>query len=106
MYAVVRIAGSQHLVREGETITVPRLEAAAESAVRFEDVLMVKTDSAVVIGRPSVPGAAVEALVVGEVRAPKVTTFKFTRRENYRRRKGHRQPLTRLKVTRVSYSPA
>lgn len=106
MYAVVRIAGSQQVVSEGETLTVPRLEASAGSPVRFEDVLLVKTDDAVVIGRPTIPGAAVEATVVGEVRSAKVTSFKFTRRENYRRRKGHRQTLTRIKVTRISYAPA
>uniref|UniRef100_A0A7C4GJN3 Large ribosomal subunit protein bL21 n=1 Tax=candidate division WOR-3 bacterium TaxID=2052148 RepID=A0A7C4GJN3_UNCW3 len=106
MYAIVRIAGSQHVVSEGETLTVPRLEAEAGSSVRFDDVLLVKTDGEVVIGRPTVPGAAVEATVVGEVRSAKVTSFKFIRRENYRRRKGHRQPMTRIRVTRIDYAPA
>ncbi|MEO0085541.1 MAG: 50S ribosomal protein L21 [candidate division WOR-3 bacterium] len=106
MYAVVRIAGTQHVVREGETLTVPRLAAALGSPVRFEDVLLIKTDNGVVVGRPAVPGATIEATVVGETRSAKVTSFKFTRRENYRRRKGHRQPLTKIKVTRISYAPA
>ena len=106
MYAVVRIAGSQHVVREGETLTVPRLDVDAGNSVKFDDILMIRTDDGVLIGRPTVPNATVEATVIGEVRAAKVTSFKFTRRENYRRRKGHRQSLTRIKITKVSCASA
>lgn len=106
MYAVVRIAGTQHVVREGETLTVPRLDADTGSSVKFDDILMVKTDDGVLVGKPTVPNATIEATVIGEVRTAKVTSFKFTRRENYRRRKGHRQSLTRIRVTKISCTPA
>ncbi|MBM3314937.1 50S ribosomal protein L21 [candidate division WOR-3 bacterium] len=101
MYAVVRIAGFQHVVREGEVITVPRLPDEPGSTVRLEEVLFLRTDKDLQVGRPLVSGAWVEASVVDHPRAPKVMTYKFIRRENYRRKKGHRQPLTRLKVAGI-----
>jgi large subunit ribosomal protein L21 len=101
MYAVVRVAGFQHVVREGQVISVPRMSAEPGSTVRLDDVLFVRTDKDLLVGRPTVPGAHVEASVVDHPRAPKVMTYKFIRRENYRRKKGHRQPLTRLKVSSI-----
>ena len=99
MYAIVKIAGFQHLVKEGETVTVPRMAAQPGENVRLDDVLFLRTADNTVVGRPTVPDAYVEASVVDHPRAAKVTIYKFIRRENYRRKKGHRQPLTRVKVT-------
>jgi large subunit ribosomal protein L21 len=66
------------------------------------EVLFLRTDDKAVVGSPTVPGAQVEAEVVGHIRAPKVTIYKFIRRENYRRKKGHRQQLTRVKIARIN----
>ena len=104
MYAIVRIAGFQFLVREGETITVPRLELESGSTVRFEDVLFLRTDQEATVGRPRVDGSYVEAEVKDHPRASKVTIFKFRRRENYRRKRGHRQPLTRVQIARIHHA--
>ena len=101
MYAVVRIAGFQYLVRPGHTVTVPRLDAAPGSKVRFEDVLFVRTDDRVVAGRPTVAGGYVEAEIVDHPRARKVIIYKFRRREKYRRKRGHRQPMTRVRIAAI-----
>ncbi len=102
MYAIVRVAGMQYLVREGETVTVPLLRAEPGSSVTLDDVLFVRTDKDLKVGRPQVADACVQAEVLDHIRADKVTTFKFIRRENYRRRKGHRQGLTRIRVTKIT----
>jgi large subunit ribosomal protein L21 len=98
MYAIVKISGCQYLVKEGDVVTVPYLESEPGTKVPM-DVLFLRTDDKAVVGSPTVPGATAEAEILGHTRAAKVMTYKFIRRENYRRKKGHRQPLTRVKVT-------
>lgn len=101
MYAVVRVSGTQHIAREGELLTVPHQDAEPGQSIRLDDVLFVRTDDQAVVGRPQVAGAYLEAEIVDHPRAKKVSLFKFIRRENYRRKKGHRQQLTRIRITRV-----
>lgn len=101
MYAVTKIAGFQYLVKPGEVITVPRLEGEAGSMVRFDEVLFLRTDEQVIIGRPTVTNACVMGKIIDHFKGEKVVVFKFIRRENYRRKKGHRQPLTRVQITEL-----
>jgi large subunit ribosomal protein L21 len=101
MYAIVKVAGCQYLVKEGDIVTVPHLESEPGTTVPLE-VLFLRTDEKAVVGSPTVPGAQAEAEVVAHIRAAKVTIYKFIRRENYRRKKGHRQQLTRVKITRIN----
>jgi|UniRef100_A0A7V3PSY5 large subunit ribosomal protein L21 len=103
MYAVVKIAGFQYLVKPGEEIIVPQLDGQPGTTVKFNDVLMVRTDDQAVVGTPKVANAFVEGNIIEHLRGKKVTTFKFIRRENYRRKKGHKQPLTRIQITRIGY---
>ena len=101
MYAIVRVSGCQYLVKEGDVVTVPHLESEPGTTVPL-DVLFLRTDERAVVGSPTVAGANVDAEVVGHIRAGKVITYKFTRRSNYRRKKGHRQELTRVKIARIN----
>ncbi len=101
MYAIVRVSGCQYLVKEGDVVAVPHLDSEPGATVPLE-VLFLRTDDKAVVGSPTVPGAQVEAEVVAHTRADKVTVYKFIRRENYRRKKGHRQQLTRVKIARIS----
>jgi large subunit ribosomal protein L21 len=101
MYAIVKVSGCQYLVKEGDVVTVPHLESEPGTTVPLE-VLFLRTDDKAVVGSPTVTGAQVEAEVVDHIRAAKVTIYKFIRRENYRRKKGHRQQLTRVKISRIS----
>jgi large subunit ribosomal protein L21 len=101
MYAIVRVSGCQFLVKEGDVVTVPLIEAEPGTTVPLE-VLFLRTEEKAVVGTPTVAGARVDGEVVGHSHAPKVTIYKFIRRENYRRKKGHRQQLTRVKIARIS----
>jgi large subunit ribosomal protein L21 len=101
MYAIVKVAGCQYLVKEGDVVTVPHLQSEPGSTVPL-DVLFLRTDDKAIVGSPTVLGAEVRAEVVDHIRASKITIYKFIRRENYRRKKGHRQQLTRVKIARIN----
>jgi len=101
MYAIVRVSGCQYLVKEGDVVTIPRQESEPGTTVPLE-VLFLRTDDKAIVGSPTVLGAEVQAEVVDHIRAKKITIYKFIRRENYRRKKGHRQQLTRVKIARIN----
>jgi large subunit ribosomal protein L21 len=100
MYAVFRTGGKQYRVEKGDKIRVERLPGAVGDAVTFGDVLLVGGE-ALKIGRPTVGGAKVEATIVDQRLGPKIIIFKFRRRKNYRRKRGHRQPFTALAITNI-----
>ncbi len=101
MYAIVRVSGCQYLVKEGDVLTVPYQESEPGARLPLE-VLFLRTEDKALVGAPTVPGAEVEGEIVGHTRAGKVTIYKFIRRENYRRKRGHRQQLTRMRIARIS----
>ena len=98
MYAVVDIAGQQFQVEEGAVLRVPRLDLEEGAKQTFSNVLLVRSDNETLVGSPHVAGAAVETTVVGHVRGDKIIIFKMKRRKNYRRRNGHRQDYTEIKI--------
>jgi large subunit ribosomal protein L21 len=98
MYAVVDIAGQQVRVEEGAVVRVPHLDLEEGAKQTFTDVLLVRSDNDTHVGSPHVSGASVEATVVAHGRGEKVIVFKMKRRKNYRRRNGHRQDYTDLKI--------
>ncbi|GBQ04566.1 50S ribosomal protein L21 [Saccharibacter floricola] len=104
MFAVIRTGGKQYRVAKDAILKVEKLEAEAGSTVTFSDILMVGGDKGVEIGAPTVKGASVTAEVVAQDRNPKVIIFKKRRRQNSRRKNGHRQPVTVLRVTGISAS--
>jgi large subunit ribosomal protein L21 len=101
MYAVIRTGGKQYRVAPNQVIQVEKLEAEAGSTVEFGEVLMVGGETATV-GKPLVEGAKVTARVLEQTRGPKIIVFKKRRRKNSRRRNGHRQDLTVLRVTDIA----
>ena len=101
MYAVIKTGGKQYRVTEGDRIRVEKLDGEVGAKVELTEVLMIGGDS-VTIGKPLVKGAVVTAEIVAQDRAKKIIVFKFKRRKNYRRKNGHRQPYTELRVTGVS----
>ena len=101
MYAIVEIAGQQFKVQQGQKLFVHRLEAERGAVVEFEKVLLIDNDGKVVIGTPTVDGAKVTAEVVSHLKGDKVIVFHKKRRKGYRKRNGHRQYLTELKVNSV-----
>ncbi len=102
MFAVVRTGGKQYKVAAGDLIQVERLDHEAGAEVRLDDVLMTGGgDAPVRIGTPRLDGVAVSAEVVEQTRGDKIVVFKKRRRQNYRRKAGHRQDLTVLRITAI-----
>ncbi len=101
MYAIFRAAGFQYRAEPGLTLKLPTLEAEPGQQVEFEEVLLGASEDEVVVGRPLVPGAKVVAQVVRHGRGDKLIVWKFRRRENYRRKQGHRRGFTEVRVRAV-----
>jgi large subunit ribosomal protein L21 len=101
MFAVIQTGGKQYKVAQNDVITVERLAGEAGATIEFGDVLAVSDGDRLKIGAPLVPGASVTAEVVEQTRGPKLIVFKKRRRQNSRRKNGHRQDLTVLKITGV-----
>jgi large subunit ribosomal protein L21 len=102
MFAVIRTGGKQYRVTPNAVLKVEKLEAEAGSTVTFTDVLAVGGEAGLTIGVPTVAGATVTATVLGQDRLDKVIVFKKRRRQNSRRRNGHRQHVTVLRVAAIT----
>ncbi|MDP6517672.1 MAG: 50S ribosomal protein L21 [Alphaproteobacteria bacterium] len=102
MYAVIKTGGKQYKVAKNDVIRVERLTGEAGAAVAFEDVLMIGDDAGAQVGQPVIAGAKVTATVLEQIRDDKILVFKKKRRKNYRRKAGHRQHLTVLRVTDIA----
>lgn len=100
MFAVIKTGGKQYKVAENDIIKVEKIDAEAGKKVKLKDVLMVGGDETKV-GDPLVKGAEVTAEVLEQKRDRKIVVFKKKRRKNYRRKAGHRQPQTVLKITGI-----
>lgn len=102
MYAVIRTGGKQYRVARNEVIEVEKLDAEPGTTVAFDEVLLVGEGESATVGTPLVAGASVSATVLDQTRGEKVIVFKKRRRKNYRRRNGHRQYLTVVRVTDIT----
>ncbi|MSP15029.1 MAG: 50S ribosomal protein L21 [Myxococcales bacterium] len=101
MYAVIRTGGKQYRVEQGSSLRVELLPGEKGTSVEFTDVLLVADGDNVKIGTPVVAGARVTAEILGEVKGEKLVVYKFKRRKGYRRKTGHRQHYTALKITEI-----
>ena len=101
MYAVIKTGGKQYRVSQGDRLKVEKLPGNVGDTVTFGEGLMIGGES-VKLGSPLIGGASVQAKVIAQDRAKKIIVFKFRRRKNYRRKAGHRQPFTALKITRIT----
>lgn len=101
MYAIIATGGKQYKVEEGQTLDVELLHAEAGETVEIDSVLMLNKDGEIVTGKPYVEGTKVSLKVVENGKAPKIVVFKYKPKKNYRRKKGHRQPYTRVTVESI-----
>jgi large subunit ribosomal protein L21 len=99
-YAVIRTGGKQYKVAEGETVRVDRLPGKAGDKVNFDDVLVIG-GAEPKLGKGKLAGVSVEGEIVGEVKGDKLVVFKFRRRKRSRKKAGHRQAYTAVKITKV-----
>ena len=100
MYAVIKTGGKQYKVSEGDLLKVEKIDGAVGETVEIDQVLMVG-GAEVKLGTPLVPGAKVKAQIVAQEKDKKILVFKSKRRKGYRKKNGHRQPITRLKVAAI-----
>jgi large subunit ribosomal protein L21 len=100
MYAVFKTGSKQYRVEKGDKLRVEKLPGGVGEAVTFDEVLLVSGE-VLKLGKPKVSGAKVEAKIVSQDLGPKIIIFKFRRRKNYRRKRGHRQPFTALEITNI-----
>lgn len=101
MFAVVNIAGEQFKVSENTKYYVPRLEGEVDSEITFDQIILFSDGKKTEIGTPTISGKAVQAKILEHLKDEKVIVFKKKRRKSYRRFKGHKQPLTRIEVTKI-----
>lgn len=102
MYAIISTGGKQYRVSEGTVLKIERVPGEKGDTITFAQVLMLKEgDGALKIGDPLIRGAAVTAKICEQGRDKKVVVFKYKKRKNYRRKQGHRQPFTRVKIDKI-----
>ena len=101
MYAVIKTGGKQYRVAENDVLDVEKLAGDAGATIEFTEVLMVGEGESVKVGKPLIAGAKVTAELVEQTRGPKLIAFKKRRRKNSRRKKGHRQDLTTVRITGI-----
>ena len=101
MFAIIESGGKQYRVAPGAALEVERLGSEPGATVEFDRVLLIGDDGEVQVGSPTVAGAKVLAHVLDHDRGEKVIVFKYKAKSNYRRRTGHRQELTRVRITEI-----
>ena len=102
MHAIIETGGKQYRVTEGDILFIEKLDAEAASTVTFDRVLAVIDGETTTFGAPLVGGATVTAEILKNGKSKKVIVFKMKRRKNYRRKQGHRQPYTQVKINQIT----
>ena len=103
MYAVIETGGKQYRVQEGDVLFIEKLEVEAGEKIDFSEVLLASKDGELKIGKPYVDATTVNATVVENGKGPKVIVYKYKSKEGYRRKQGHRQPYTKIKVEAINF---
>lgn len=101
MYAIIETGGKQYKVAEGDKIVVEKLSASVDETVELDKVLLINKDGQTTVGTPTVDGAKIVAKVIEQGKGKKILVFKYKAKKNYRRRFGHRQPFTALRIERI-----
>lgn len=103
MYAVIKSGGKQHKVSEGEEILLEKISLDEGDIIEFSEVLAVNKDGNLNVGKPLLEGAVVKGKVLNHLKTKKITVIKMKRRKDYRKKQGHRQNLTKVKIESISY---
>jgi len=101
MYAIIETGGKQYRVQEGDVLRVEKLEIADGETIKFDKVLLVADEGKLNVGKPYVDGAIVEGLVEKQGKAKKIIIFKYKPKKDYRKKQGHRQPFTQIKIEKI-----
>lgn len=101
MYAVIETGGKQYKVQEGDVIRTEKLNIADGEKVKFDKVLLLSEEGKLNVGKPYVDGASVEGQIEGQGKAKKILVFKYKPKKDYRKKQGHRQPYTQVKIEKI-----
>ena len=101
MFAVIETGGKQYKVKSGDELLIERLDVDKNKTLKLDKVLLLSGDSGIEVGRPFVKGAYCEAEFLGDVKGPKVISFKYIRREKSATKRGHRQQYLKLKIKAI-----
>ena len=101
MYAIIESCGKQYKVAEGDVVFFEKLDAEEGKKVTFDNVVLVSDDKKVEVGTPYVKGVKVEGKVVSHGKGEKILVYKYKAKKNYRRTQGHRQPYTKVEITKI-----
>ena len=102
MYAVIKTGGKQHKVSQGDEISIEKIDGSKGETIVFDEVLMVSRGEDVKVGTPFLKGARVEGEIIDQTKADKINVFKMKRRKGFKKKTGHRQKLTRMKIKEIS----
>lgn len=102
MYAIIKTGGKQYKVSPNDIFEVEKIDVESGKAVNLEEVLLVSDEGKITVGQPTVKGAKVKCEVVKQYRGEKVISFKYKRRKDFKKKIGHRQSLTSLKVKEIA----
>ncbi len=102
MYAIIETGGKQYKVQAGDSIYIEKLEVEADSEVIFDKVIAVGADDGIKVGAPYVEGATVKAKAIKNGKAKKITVFTYKPKKNEKRKMGHRQPYTKVKIAEIN----
>ncbi|MFQ5904841.1 MAG: 50S ribosomal protein L21 [Candidatus Binatia bacterium] len=103
MYAIVKAGGKQHKVAEGDVVALEKIAGQPGDPVELGEVLFVRTGEGVHVGTPTLNGGSVKGEIVGQERGKKIIVFKHKKRKGYRRKQGHRQDLTRVRIQKIEW---
>lgn len=102
MYAVIETGGKQYRVQEGDTIFIEKVAGNEGEALSFDKILLVSNGEEVKVGKPYVDGVSVQGNIVEHGKAKKIVVFKFKRKKDYRKKQGHRQPYTKVRIEKIN----
>ena len=102
MYAIIETGGKQYKVEAGDVIYIEKLDVEADSEVTFDKVIAIGSDDTIKVGAPYVEGATVSAKAVKNGKGKKITVFTYKPKKNIKRKKGHRQPYTKVEISAIN----
>lgn len=106
MYAIIESCGKQYKVAEGDVVFFEKLDTEVGKKISFDKIVLVSDDKKVEVGAPYVKGVKIEGKVVEHGKGKKIIVYKYKAKKNYRRTQGHRQPFTKVEITKITLAAA